>query len=472
MDEMPEWLDTPTNIDDVIDGNVIHLPKKLLPLTDMGNAERIVRDANGEIRYCPGRRKWITWDGSLWQWDEGTVMYTRAKELVRTLLREASRCTLDPSPQDVAKHALKTQQSSRLNAALDLARWEPGVVIQLDELDTDPWLLHCKNGIVDLKTGKLLAHDASRLISKSTHLNYDPGAQSDLWDRVLREATGGDNDLALYLQRIAGYACAGVASERAFFFLYGRAGTVKSTVLDALKAGLGTYALAAEPETFLARQNVGGNRGDLVRLQGARLVVAPEMRKGARWDEAIVKRITGGDVITAAGKYESEVEFRASCTIIFAANDAPKAREDDDGFWARCRRIPMTAVIQKQDKELKTALASPEHASAILAWAVRGCLAWQQEGLGSCNAVEKSTAEYLAENDTVGEFLAEEMSLEQGHKMLISRFRDRYEGWCSTQGVRPEGQKDIYRRLVSLGVESRKSNGNRWYFGISEAHGL
>jgi putative DNA primase/helicase len=197
--------------------------------------------------------------------------------------------------------------------------------------------------------------------------------------RVLETAVGNDRELAEYLQRVAGYALSGTAIERAFFFLYGPPGTAKSTVLDALRGALGEYAVAAASDTFLVQSNTGGNRGDIVRLAGARLVTASEIRPGAKWDSTIIKQITGGDTIVAAAKYESEIELRATFVLILAANDAPRLRDDDDGLWARMRRVPLVAQIphEQQDREMKARLQSPEHAAAILAWAVQGCLDWQ-----------------------------------------------------------------------------------------------
>ena len=117
-----------------------------------------------------------------------------------------------------------------------------------------------------------------------------PDAKGELGDRGRRDATGGDAELATYLQRMAGYSLIGESLERVLFFVFGEPGTAKSTLLEALHGALGDYARSADFETWLQRQTVGGNRGDLVRLAGARLVTSVEVRKGARWDEALSLR--------------------------------------------------------------------------------------------------------------------------------------------------------------------------------------
>ncbi|MGC4094914.1 MAG: phage/plasmid primase, P4 family [Polyangiaceae bacterium] len=183
------------------------------------------------------------------------------------------------------------------------------------------------------------------------------------------------------------------------------------------------------------------------------------MRRGARWDEALVKRITGGDPIVAAQKFEEEVTFVPACTLLFAANDAPGARDDDEGLWVRMRRIPFTAVIptERQDRLLKERLAEPEHASAILAWAVAGCLQYQQRGLSDPAVVRDSTAAYRAEQDRFAEFVSDCLVFEPGASISRKQLRVSYEDWGKEVGARSLlGAKEIAQRLRARGCGERK----------------
>lgn len=446
--------------------------KRRFALSDMGNAERLAARFRGHVRYCYARRKWLLWQGTHWAWDEGAGIQELAKYVVRDIYEEAAACPSEKGRKAIAKHALASEKSGRISAMLTLAQSEPGIPVTLAELDADPWLLNCGNGTVDLRTGELRPHRPEDLITKTTGLDFDPDATSTLWDTVLTSATSGDTELAAYLQRVAGYACAGVATERRFFLLYGEPGTGKSTIIDGLQAALGDYAMATPFDTWLAHTNVGGNRGDLVRLAGTRLAVSAEVRKGARWDEAIVKQITGGDEIVAAAKFEAEVSFRAACTLVLAANDAPTARDDDAGFWARCQRIPFERVIPEaeQVRGLKDELRKPDNARAVLAWAVRGCLAWQAHGIGSCAAVERSTAAYRAESDRFGEFLEECMVVDPSDptaRITRKLLRAQYEQWAKEVGLRTLlSARQMRARLLERGVTETKYVGERMWVGV------
>lgn len=467
-------MNVPEPADPKHGAELVSLAPGLFPLTDYGNAERLVARFRHRIRYCHQRRKWLIFAGTHWFWDETGDVLRFAKTTVRKIYEEAAACTDAEQRQLIAKHARASESARKIDALVELAESENGIPVLLRDLDADPWKINAANGTINLRTGELKPHDRRDLITRCTGVTYTPDARSELWDRVLHDATGGDQALATYLQRVAGYALIGDPLERAFFFLFGPPGTAKSTLIIALHAAFGDYAHASSFETWLVQSSTGGNRGDLVRLAGARLVTSVEVRNGARWDEALVKAVTGGDEIVAAAKYESEVSFRPAFTLVLAANDAPTAREDDAGLWARMRRIPLDAVIppERQDPTIKTRLREPEHAAAVLAWAVAGCLEYQQSGLGSCPAVEASTAAYRADLDHFSEFLADTCVFEAGERMTRKALREAYESWAKETGRRTLlGARDIASKLRERGCKEVTVRGVRTWLGLRPRQG-
>lgn len=448
------------------------LPGAFKP-TDMGNAERLVARYRGDLRYCPAREKWLVWNGREWEWDETMRVQAMAKATVRGILAEAHASTDPDERKNLAKWAAKSEGRDKSTSLVSMARSETGIPVRVTELDLDPWLLNCSNGTLDLRTGELREARREDLITKTTGVAYREGASSLLWERTLYNATGGDGDLAGYLQRVAGYALTGIASERAFFFLYGPPGTGKSTLIDALQSCMGTYARSTSFETWIKRPNVGGNRDDLVSLQGVRLVTSGEVAPGAQWDVALVKQITGGDRISASAKFETVIEFNAACTIMLAANDCPTAREEDAGFWERMQRVPLSHVVPVAErvKELRAQLREPEHAEAILRWAVEGCAMWRDEGVGTCPAVQVSTEEYRKDNDWIGSFIEQNLTLNPRATVPAKIFRGVYKNWCEDEGVKPMAAKSLSKKLESHGVRLRTVNGRQEWVGADLRRG-
>lgn len=125
-----------------------------------------------------------------------------AKQTVLSLYTEASesfaRSTAaalagDRSVQDkehkraegLFKWAEKSEAASRLEAAISPAKSETGVPVLPSQLDSDPWVLNVFNGMVDLRSGILLFHDKTKLLTKMAPVQYDPDASLELWDHFL-----------------------------------------------------------------------------------------------------------------------------------------------------------------------------------------------------------------------------------------------------------------------------------------------
>lgn len=420
--------------------------------SDLGNARRLVRLYGEDMRYCTARGVWLIWDGSRWCEDELNRITGFAKLSADGLWDEAKG-----QGDAVMRFAIRSQDAGRIEATVKMARSESGVAVSVSALDSDPWLLNCKNGVLDLRTGLLSPPRRDLLQTKQTSASFDPEAKSELWDRFVSDITGGDQELAAYIQRALGYSLYGAWQEKAFWFAYGPPNGGKSTLFEIVGAVLGDYVKAAASSTWMRQTHNGGNRGDLVRLLGARLVYSSEIKKDARVDEETVKRVTGGDTIVAAAKYEGEIQFRPTFALWWFANDAPKISDDDEGMWSRARVVPLDKPVpsDKQDKRLAAKLTSVEHAPAVLNWLVQGCLAWQREGIGTCAAVDRASKAYRDSQNQAAGFVEDRLVITGDQDDVVSKhgMMSAYLQHCTDTGVRyPMQPKALAQRLRDLGA--------------------
>ena len=436
--------------------------------TDTGNAQRLVVLFGDRVRFCTPRKKWLMWTGQRWEWDARDQIQELGKAVARAMWDEVKRQREDSDAKKAAvKNAMYAESRQGLTNMIELAK--SSLAVLPNDLDADPWVFNVQNGTLDLRTGVLRAHSREDLITKLSPVEYAPDARSSLWDECLAKFTGGDADLSAYLQRALGYALYGFAREKSFWFAYGKPDGGKSTFMGAVAACLGDYHVAADSETWLTRHDAGGNRGDLVRLLGARLVTSSEFKPGGRFDVKIMKSITGGDPLTAAAKYEGEVTFQPSFALWLGANDAPTIHDDDDGMWRRVRRVPFTHPIPRadQDPAMQEKLQAPAVQAAILAWLVRGCAIWQRDGLGSCAAVDESNAAYRAEMDRVEPFFDECCVFDPTTSTSAKVLREAYSSYCQTARIRvPVGAKEFARKLRLKQCEDKKSNGTIFWAGV------
>jgi putative DNA primase/helicase len=407
--------------------------------TDLGNARRFADQYGQDVRYCFSLDTWFCWDGTRWRVDETGEVERLAKETVRHMYSLAGQARDEEVRKALARWAIRSEAATKLRALTYLARSEPGIPILPTAFDGDPWLLNVRNGTVDLRTGELRPHCRQDLITQLAPVHYDPGAALPLWERFLDETTGGDRDLQAYLQRAVGYTLTGRTDLEHLFFIHGPTRTGKSTFLEALKGALGDYAKTADFGTFLKGHAVGKPRADIARLRGARMVVSIEVDEGSHLAEALIKMLTGGDTITARALYQDSFEFRPAFKLWLAANAAPRVSDREKAIWERIRRIPFTCEVpgEKRDPLVKERLRDPDIGGpAILAWAVRGCLAWQREGLGTCAAVERSTDDYRQEMHPLHDFVDACCVLAPAAWASSSHLRAAYETWAAESGAR------------------------------------
>jgi putative DNA primase/helicase len=432
--------------------------------TDTGNAERFAVAHAGRVRYLRERRQWLVWQHGRWRRDTTGEVERAAKDVSRSLLTEAARLEGDESKK-AAQWALTSQAEPRIRAQLTLAGSERAVVVEADDLDADPWLLACGNGVLDLRTSELREPSPDDLITLGTDVPYVPAARCDRWLSFLEEVFDGDQELIAFLKRFVGYCLTGDTREHALVVFHGSGANGKSTLVGVLRRLLGDFAVTAAFDTFM-RQRDRGPRNDLARLHRARLVTAAESGEGRRLDEATVKEITGGDVIAARFLYGEHFEYAPEFKIVAVTNHRPKVDGDDDAIWRRLRLVPFEQSFEgREDRELAAKLEA--ELPGIFAWAVRGCLEWREAGLGEAAAVTRATAEYREDEDVLGAFLAERCAM---HGETPTReLREAYEAYCSDLGETPLGASVLGKRLSKRGVRRAHRDGGREkvYEGVS-----
>ena len=445
-------------------------PGERFALTDLGNADRFVDRYGGRVLWCEGMRAYLVWDGKRWAKDEGGGAVVKlAQEVARGIHREAADETDTDAQRRVSRWAVASQNAARINAALAMAR--PHLMVSLDALDANPWILNCQNGTLDLKTGELRPHDPLDLVTKIVPVPYEPDAEAPRFAAFLREVLVDDGVIG-FVQRFAGYSLTGDTRERAMTILWGSGKNGKSTLVELLLALLGDYGDSTDVETVLMKKHAGvGN--DVAALKGHRFVSCSEVEKGRRLAESKVKQLTGRDTITARFLFCEPFSFRPEFKLWMSTNNKPEIVGTDDAIWDRIRLVPFTQRFNGEAEDPKLPGKLSAELPGVLAWAVRGCLEWQQSGLGEPEAVRTATAEYREEMDTLAAFITERCAVGPGVWVRFSELYEAFAAWCAKEHEDTGTKRAFGARLTDRGFAAGNGTKNvaiRWGIALRSDH--
>jgi P4 family phage/plasmid primase-like protien len=382
-------------------------------------------------------------------------------------IRKLGRQGLEQGNALALKWATRSESAGGLTAVGTIAA-KLDTRTEADQLDADPWILNARNGIVDLRTGVLRPHERERLCTKVAGTYYDPAATCPRFMRFLTEIFQGDLDLVAYMLRYLGSSLSGVIRDQVFQLWYGTGSNGKSTLVEVMLHVLGDYAqkMAAELLTSATRSSAAASP-DVVRLRGVRFTAGVETAEGQRWNEVLVKELTGGDRIVARKLHHEPIEFRPTWKMAMAVNHRPVVRGTDHGIWRRIHLIPFLQMFEglSKDPGLLDYLRDHE-APGILALLVRGCMEWAASGLNPPASVLAAVAEYREGQDTIGAFLGECTRPEDAATAGRSELYRAYRNWCVEGGEFCHGKQTLSRIIQERGHTLRKGGGVHQWVGI------
>lgn len=435
---------------------------------DTGNANRMFDYFGNNLKYSYENKIWLFWNGKVWAEDKTGKIKRLCDDTIEIMRQEAYKEQDSDKQLTLLKWINKTSSSNFKTNMIKELQHIGNIPILLSETDTQPDIINCQNGIINLRNGELLSHNANYYCTKITNCDVDTSEKKpEKWLDFLHDVTCGDKELQDYLQKAVGYSLTGSIKEQCLFFLYGMGRNGKSTFLDIISELAGSYANHAQPETIMIKSQLGNNTlSDIARLKGARFVTTVEPNENVRLNEGLVKQLTGGDKVTARFLYGKEFEFTPEFKIWLGANHKPIIKGTDDGIWRRIRLIPFTAQIpdEKVDKNLKFKLM--KEFPQILKWAIDGAIKWQKEGLKLPQSVKTATDEYRYEMDVMSRFFSEYVVFDSNARMKASVLYNYYCEWAEMNNEYIMSMSRFGKEVYSKIPDKKEFSDGVYYCGI------
>ena len=477
-----------------------------------GDARLYAHLFRGRCIYDHTEKMWCEWRGNFWERDECKHSLLLASGPLASAYLDTSAQLSDEAAQaekqldpDVLKYPnaddprlqryewLKSKTGELIGRAKALKKLQrvqailtyaqAYLKITSREWDTNPWLLACQSGVLDLRTGELHPGNPADYIKTAIPTEWTGlDTPAPRWEQFLQEIFEEKpeeirHDLIAFLQRLLGYGITGSTAHHIFTLFFGIEGfNGKDTIFDTLKAVLGPLVGVVSTDLFLAQDKFragGAPTPHLVDLQGKRMAWGSETKQGDKLNIAQIKLLTGGGDISARQLQGRQYSFTPTHKLFLMTNHKPHADARDKAFWSRACLIefgirfvedPYGPHERKADPDLKDKLK--QERSGILAWLVRGCLAWQKQGgLAIPPSVRMATEKYRDEEDKILQFLTECCAVNSIAHVKASALYEAYKDWCKDNQF-GSVNATLFGNEISKRFEKKRITAGMIYQGI------
>ena len=417
--------------------------------TDMGNALRLIKQHGGELRYSHREGWWYVWSGKRWERDDTGAVHRRAIKTVRAIYGEAAQAEGDAAKK-LAAHGIRSESEPKLSAMVKLAR--SGLPVLTSQLDRDPWAFNCQNGTLDLRSGKLRAHERNDLITKISPVVFDPEAEAPVFMAFLQTIMAGNEGLIRYLQATLGRALSGDVSDHRLEVWDGSGSNGKSTLFNAVHHTLGDYSQPMPPGLLLERRH-DHHPTEIADLKGARFVWSVEIGERRALAAEVVTALTGEQTLKARRMHENLWSFQTTHKLFVATNHLPRIK-GAHAVWRRIKRLTFTVTIADVDQDKHLGDKLEDERAGILNWLLAGCLAWQHDGIAEPPEVRAATGAYRADEDVVQRFLEDRCTTGNAHVAETGMLFKAWGEWCAQNNERVGTSTTFGKQLRDHGFTS------------------
>jgi len=244
----------------------------------------------------------------------------------------------------------------------------------------DNWhLLGFNNMVYDMELGEIRDYKYEDYISITTGYDWRDPTDEELqtMTRLIELVMPIEAEREAYLQ-ILSTALSGKCLEK-FIIFNGSGGNGKGMLNDILLLALGQYAMIGN-NGILFEQSKTGSNPEKANLHKKRLVIFREPPEKNRFENSIIKELTGGGSISARGLYEGTCEKELNLTLIVECNKRPLFKEEPteadarrivdvlfrSSFVSDDKLLDNDKYIYKANTDYKTKTFQQKHKFALL----------------------------------------------------------------------------------------------------------
>jgi P4 family phage/plasmid primase-like protien len=388
----------------------------LLDVNEMKLARLFVHLYSDSFKYSGDSKCWYEWNGRVWNQSE-IKDKNKAMSLVQSMLDVLIDYASDiPDDKERMKYmALVSAHmtSARISGIVTLAQTASESYFDIYQYENYSYFFPVANGEIDMKTGKLIPSNKNHGFTRCSTHTYSEDADCPEFKKFLNTIFLGRQELIDYVQAAMGYSLMGDSGYQVLFYCYGDGRNGKSTLFEIMSKIAGEWHKETITDTILLHRSSNGSdlKSYIAQLKDVRVTTVPEIPENTQLDYALIKRITGGEKLSARAPHQAPVEFRPTHTLWLSGNKLPPMKQHDKGIWRRFKIIPFEYEYPESVEMNMNAVMDmyyKDEMSGILRWMIEGAIRLLKDNkFPRCSIVDAKTQEFKATQDIYELFLEE-----------------------------------------------------------------
>ena len=225
----------------------------------------------------------------------------------------------------------------------------------IEKINKNTELILFNNGVYDLKQNIFRNGMTDDYMSISCKYDID----FDLDTKPIEDILGTifpDDDLREYFINVLIYFLYSNKKQLFHVFFNETAGNGKSMFFDTLQKAFGDFMISGPVSLITKEYNSSSTaNSSLISLKNKKLIRFDEPENGVKLNSAIIKTLTGNDLISARDLYKPQETFYITGNCMLVCNKIPKLGNFDGGIERRLRIVPFkTKFYDKNELQEET----------------------------------------------------------------------------------------------------------------------
>lgn len=302
-----------------------------------------------------------------------------------------------------------------------------------------------RNGVYDIDSEEFEGFSPDLVITNKINFDYNPGAYSEIVDRMLDKLAVGDQSVRMLLEEVIGYAFYRRNELRKAFILIGDKANGKSTYLDMIKNLLGDENTSALDLKEL------GDRFKTAELFGKLANIGDDIGDEFIANPAVFKKVVSGDRVNAERKGQDPFDFNNYSKMLFSANSIPRIKDKSGAVMDRLIIVPFEAKFSKNDPDfdpyIKYKLRSNECMEYLIQLGLNGLKrVLSNRGFTISEKVEREIREYEENNNPVLLFF-NEVPIDDIINQPTKSIYKRYSEFCLANNFQPMSNVEFSKQV-------------------------